>query len=147
MPSNVIFEEARRALRGTSAGEIPAPAEIGQRWSQSEGSGVAADRFARFLEDLGVSWNCAAEDMARIPRSGAVVVVANHPFGLVEGAILGVLLQRVRPDVKFLANSLLAGIQGLEDCLIPVDPFGGAAKANWRGLRRASHGSRREDCW
>jgi hypothetical protein len=64
-------------------------------------------------------------------------LVANHPFGLVEGAILSALLRRVRPDVKFLANLLLAGIPGLEDCLIPVDPFGGAAKANWRGMRQS----------
>jgi putative hemolysin len=114
------------------------PDEIGRRWLRaSANGGAAADRFARFLENLHVSWDCAGEDLARVPRSGTVVVVANHPFGLVEGAILAALLQRVRPDVKFLANSLLAGIEGLEDCLIPVDPFGDAAKVNWRGLRQS----------
>jgi putative hemolysin len=137
MQASVIFEEARRALGSPLLEKFLLPEEIGQRWSQSAGTGVAADRFARFLENMDVTFDCAAEDLARIPRSGPVVVVANHPFGLVEGAILGALLQRVRPDVKFLANSLLAGIQGLEDCLIPVDPFGGAAKSNWRGLRQS----------
>ncbi len=93
--------------------------------------------FARFLEELEVRWSCSAGDIARIPRSGPVVVVANHPFGLVEGMTLGALLGQVRPDVKFLANSLLAGVPGTEEYLIPVDPFGGAARANWRGLRRS----------
>lgn len=132
-----IFEEARRALGAPLLEKFLLPEEIGQRWSQSAGEGVAADRFVRFLKNLNVTFDCDAPDLARIPRSGPVVIVANHPFGLVEGAILGALLQRVRPDVKFLANSLLAGIQGLEDCLIPVDPFGGAAKSNWRGLRQS----------
>ena len=111
-----------------------------EKWSRATnaetapgGSGV----FARFLEELGVRWSCSAEDMARVPRSGPVVVVANHPFGLAEGMTLGALLGQVRPDVKFLANSMLAGIPGTEEYLIPVDPFGGAAKANWRGLRRS----------
>jgi putative hemolysin len=133
-----MFEDARRALGAPLLERFLLPDEIGRRWLQASAhGGAAADRFARFLEDLHVTSDCAAEDLARVPRSGAVVVVANHPFGLVEGAILAALLQRVRPDVKFLANSLLAGIEGLEDCLIPVDPFGDAAKVNWRGLRQS----------
>jgi putative hemolysin len=33
------------------------------------------------------------------------------------------LLERIRPDVKFLANQLLMKIPELQDRLIPVDPF------------------------
>jgi putative hemolysin len=43
-----------------------------------------------------------------------VVVVANHPFGVLDGAILTVLLPRVRPDVKVITNSLLGDIPELE---------------------------------
>jgi putative hemolysin len=41
-----------------------------------------------------------------IPRQGPVIAVANHPFGLIEGAILTALLPSVRPDAKILANHL-----------------------------------------
>jgi putative hemolysin len=110
-----------------------------EKWSRATGQMVpdGSSVFARFLEELDVRWSCSAEDMARIPRTGPVVVVANHPFGLVEGMTLGALLSQVRPDVKFLANSMLAAVPGTAQFLIPVDPFGGAAKANWRGLRRS----------
>jgi putative hemolysin len=108
-----------------------------EKWSRARDVPDETGVFARFLEDLEVRWQCSAEDIARIPRSGPVVVVANHPFGLVEGMTLGALLSKVRPDAKFLANSMLASVPGTQEYLIPVDPFGGAAKANWRGLRRS----------
>ena|ERR1700733_5057326 len=86
-----------------------------EKWSRAKNEEMApggAGIFARFLEELDVRWSCSAGDMARIPRTGPVVVVANHPFGLAEGMTLGALLGQVRPDAKFLANSMLAGIPG-----------------------------------
>ena len=93
--------------------------------------------FARFLQDLNVGWDCPAESIARIPSTGPVVVVANHPFGLVEGVTLGALLSAIRPDVRFLANSMLAALPGIDSYIIQVDPFGNAASSNWRGMRRS----------
>lgn len=57
----------------------------------------------------------------------------------VEGVVLMAVLARVRPDVKVLANHLLAGLPELADRLIPVDPFAPKrhAQANSRGLRDA----------
>jgi putative hemolysin len=46
-------------------------------------------------------------------------------------------LLRVRPDVKFLANSMLANVPGLGEYVFPVNTFGGAAKENWRSLRQS----------
>ena len=49
-------------------------------------------------------------DLQQIPRTGATVIVANHPFGILEGAVLATVLQRIRPDVRFLANQVLGRI-------------------------------------
>ncbi len=113
------------------------------------------DQFDRFYEDVpGVEPRPIAErslallnvlprvserDLALIPKQGPVVAVANHPFGLIEGAILAALLPAVRPDVKFLANHLLVNVPGAQDLCIFVDPFGGerAAVANRKGLKDA----------
>jgi len=64
-------------------------------------------------------------------------VAANHPFGILDGAILASLLCRIRPDVRFLANGILNAIPEVRDLLIPVDPIHGrsAIAANGRGLR------------
>ena len=63
-----------------------------------------------FFQRLCISLDVSDDDLERIPKKGPVVAVANHPFGLAEGIILGALLLRVRPDVKFLANSMLAAV-------------------------------------
>ncbi|MEG3640856.1 lysophospholipid acyltransferase family protein [Magnetococcus sp. PR-3] len=71
-------------------------------------------------------------ELERIPETGGIVLVANHPFGGIEGVLLAVLLKAIRPDVKFMANYMLGHIPEFRDLLIPVDPFGGeqASKRN-----------------
>ena len=52
----------------------------------------------------------SASDLTLVPKDGPVVAVANHPFGLIKGAILGSVLATVRPDVKVMANHLLTAL-------------------------------------
>ncbi|HEY2018489.1 MAG TPA: GNAT family N-acyltransferase [Bryobacteraceae bacterium] len=93
----------------------------------------------RLLEFLAVSYETSATDLARLPRSGAAIVTVNHPFGILEGAILASLLSKIRPDVRFLANGLLEVVPELRELLIPVDPISGrrAVRGNGGGLRKA----------
>ncbi|HVV46258.1 MAG TPA: GNAT family N-acyltransferase [Bryobacteraceae bacterium] len=97
------------------------------------------DFFPHLLASLNIRYECASADLTRIPAKGAAIIVANHPMGLADGAILGALLESVRADVRFLANSLLMGVPQLRNYVIPVDPFGGSAASrfNRAGLRRA----------
>ena len=91
------------------------------------------------LSEMKVSVKVESADLRRIPAQGPLVAVANHPFGVLDGAALGVLLSRVRPDVKILANSLLESIPELHEHCFFVDPFGTAPAAdkNVRPLKRA----------
>ncbi len=95
--------------------------------------------FENVLKQLGICCDYREQELARIPESGPVVIVSNHPFGLVEAPILAFLLSKRRRDVRFLANSLLSDIEILRDYLIPVDPFGGreTMRPNFRGMRGA----------
>ena len=76
------------------------------------------------LGEMDIDLRVEAADMARIPQKGPVVVVANHPYGMLDGAVLAVLLSRVRSDIKILTNFLLAGVPELEKLCIFADPLG-----------------------
>ena len=95
----------------------------------------------RALQSLAVEIDASAEDLARIPTTGPLIVVANHPFGGLDGLILTALLQRVRADVQILANYLLRRIPEMRETCIFVDPFGGPAAAahNHGAMKSAVH--------
>jgi len=94
---------------------------------------------ARLLSRLAVTYRVGERDLQQIPRSGPVVIVANHPFGILEGAVLATVLARVRPDVRFLANDLLSVIPEIREMLIPIDTMAGASAAqrNAAGWRKS----------
>lgn len=89
--------------------------------------------WPKALRHMGIRIDTPPEEIAHIPASGPVVVVANHPHGLVDGMVLAELVNRVRPDFKVLTRSLLTGIPEVEEFMIPV-PFPHEENAREAGL-------------
>ena len=107
--------------------------DIYQTGRRMPGDGLFSDKM---LQGMGTTYEVSDEDRARIPAEGPVVIVANHPFGGLEGVVLHSLLKSRRPDGKLMANFLLGRVPELRDDFILVNPFGSdAAKgANIRPL-------------
>ncbi|MGI9367638.1 MAG: lysophospholipid acyltransferase family protein [Ruegeria sp.] len=75
------------------------------------------------LKTMGIDLTTPDEQIARIPKEGPVVVVANHPHGMVDGMILAELIGRVRSDYRILTRSVLTGLdEAATSFMIPV-PF------------------------
>ncbi len=96
-------------------------------------------RLEALLAEMKIKLDVQPADLERVPIKGPLVAVANHPFGVLDGAALTVLLSRVRPDVKILTNSLLEGIPELHEHCIFVDPFHtpSSADKNVKPLKQA----------
>lgn len=92
-------------------------------------------RNCRFLVDQ--------VERERIPESGRVVLVANHPLGALDALVLLSLIGSVRRDVRIVANDFLLAFDGLVDLLIPLRVFGG--KAGAESLRQVSAALDREE--
>jgi putative hemolysin len=86
------------------------------------------------VRHMGIRIDTPPEEIARIPRTGPLVVAANHPHGLVDGMVMAEMVNRVRPDFKILTRSLLTGIPEVEQFMIPV-PFPHEANAREEGLK------------
>jgi putative hemolysin len=89
---------------------------------ERSGAPFGSPFWPKAIKQMGIRVDTPAEEVALIPATGPLVVVSNHPHGLVDGMIIAELVNRVRSDFKILTRSLLTGIPEVEQFMIPV-PF------------------------
>jgi len=77
------------------------------------------------LARLDVRYTVDQVERERIPQSGRVLVVANHPCGAIDALALLHLIGSIRRDVKIVANDFLGAIDGMRDLLLPLRILGG----------------------
>lgn len=61
------------------------------------------------------------ELLKKAPGKGPLIMVANHPYGVLDGLILCHLISKIRPDFKVLTNSVLTRSPEVKDHLLPID--------------------------
>ncbi|MEM9255805.1 MAG: lysophospholipid acyltransferase family protein [Pseudomonadota bacterium] len=94
------------------------------------------DFVEQVLDYFDFSLRLDDRERARIPDSGRVVLIANHPIGSLDGLALLQLVRQVRPDVKVVANELLTAVEPLHPVLLPVHNMGGnTPRSNLRNIR------------
>nr|WP_168713324.1 lysophospholipid acyltransferase family protein [Cochlodiniinecator piscidefendens] len=87
---------------------------------ERQGAPVGQTFWPQGLEIMGIDLLTPEEQVLNIPKTGPVVVVANHPHGLVDGMVLAELIGRIRTDYKILTRSLLTGVPEIAEFMIPV---------------------------
>jgi len=92
----------------------------------------------RILEHFKFSYSVDSGEIENIPAEGRVVIVANHPLGLLDGIALLKMVSRVRKDVRIIANDILMRFAPLHPLLLPVANLGaGYNKDNVRAIHDA----------
>jgi putative hemolysin len=71
-------------------------------------------------ERYGLSLDLRAGSLADIPARGPLVLIANHPYGILDGLMMGHILDMLRGDFRILANSVFRKAQDLDRVLLPI---------------------------
>ncbi len=94
---------------------------------------------SRALSSMRIEVSPPGQSLMRVPREGRVIIVANHPFGALDGLAAMSIIGARRPDLRVLANADLTSIAELAPLILPLDPYGGPGSTprNARALREA----------
>ena len=83
---------------------------------------VAAGRdfFEVMVARYGLSLDIRRGKLGAIPAEGPLIVIANHPYGILDGLMMGHLLQQARGDFRILANSVFRKAREVERIVLPI---------------------------
>ncbi len=68
----------------------------------------------------GLSLEVVQGSLDLVPREGPVIFIANHPYGILDGLMLGHLMSRTRGDFRIMANSVFSLSAQIEKHLLPI---------------------------
>lgn len=95
------------------------------------------DFFDSFVRERNLKYIVFEEDLAKIPKTGPFIIIANHPLGAIDGILMTKIISEIRPDFKIMGNFLLSKIEPMNPYVIAVNPF-----ENRKELHNSSNGMR-----
>lgn len=91
---------------------------------RAEGYEREVDRGRSFWqvipERFGLSLQVTGGSLANIPANGPLILIANHPYGILDGLMMGYILSKVRGDFRILANSVFRRAKELDRIILPI---------------------------
>lgn len=78
------------------------------------------DFWQVIVERYGLSLDVAGGSLDYIPKDGPVILIANHPYGILDGLMMGHILSVVRGDFRILAHRIFRKAPDLEKIILPI---------------------------
>ena len=72
-------------------------------------------------ERYGLTLDIAGGALSNVPQDQPVILIANHPYGILDGLMMGHILARTRGDFRILANHVFRKAEDLNKVILPVD--------------------------
>lgn len=83
---------------------------------------VAAGRdfWSVMVERYGLSLNVVGGSLENIPKEGPLILIANHPYGILDGLMLGHILAERRGDFRIMAHQVFRKAEDLNRVILPI---------------------------
>jgi putative hemolysin len=73
------------------------------------------------LHRLNISPDLSMDGDFSIPKTGRVLIISNHPYGVVDGLVLCSLVSQVRQDYRIITHQVLRQAPAVMDKILPID--------------------------
>jgi len=100
--------------------------QFGERFPHAQGVDFIDEVFNYFDFSYSVRHN----ERERIPVSGKLIIIANHPIGTLDGMAILKLVSEVRADVKVMGNDMLMTVAPIRSLVLPVNNMEGGTTGN-----------------
>lgn len=76
--------------------------------------------FDVMMERYGLSLDVVGGALDDVPQDKPLILIANHPYGILDGLVMGHILARARPHFRIMASSVFSQAPELHDMLLPI---------------------------
>jgi putative hemolysin len=78
------------------------------------------DFWQVMVERYGLSLDVVRGSLENIPREGPLILISNHPYGILDGLMMGHILSLVRGDFRILAHRVFRRAEELDRIILPI---------------------------
>lgn len=78
------------------------------------------DFWAVMVERYGLRLEVVGGSLDNVPREGPLLMIANHPYGILDGLMMGHILSEIRGDFRILAHRVFRKAEDLNRIILPV---------------------------
>jgi putative hemolysin len=79
------------------------------------------DFWEVMVERYGLTLDVIGGSLANIPKDGPLIVISNHPYGILDGLMMGHILSLVRGDFRILAHRVFRKAEDLNRIILPIN--------------------------
>jgi putative hemolysin len=81
---------------------------------------LGRDFWQVMVDRYGLSLDIVGGALSNLPSDGPVILIANHPYGILDGLMMGHILSQTRGDFRILANSVFRKAEDLNPIVLPI---------------------------
>ncbi len=78
------------------------------------------DFWSVMVDRYGLSLDVVGGALSNIPKGGPLILIANHPYGILDGLMMGHMLSQTRGDFRILANRVFRKAEDIDRIILPI---------------------------